>query len=262
MKRQFALVLSTALLFGFAASAHADKASEIADTKAQIAALENETPAMLDRLGALKTEKENQITFVGDAYDKQKANYDQEVAAFNQKQDNVNRQYELLKPSLDNYSQRVNAHNANQCTEKCVNGSCDGSCAGYVAEKNQLDANKAQLEQAYAPVDAAAQQLQSQRDNLAQTHEKLETIRTGLNDEIESWKGKVAQLKAEWDEHSAKIAALEAKLAALYGSVNSCTQDIPVECDKPAIGPDGKPILDQNCEQMHAACAKMFDGNR
>jgi len=238
-----------------------DKAAQIADVKNQIAALENDTPAMLDRLKTLNTEKDNQITFVGQAYDKQEAQYQQDVAAFEQKAGNLKRQYDLLQPALDNYNQRVAAHNANQCTET----NHDGSCGWYTAEKNQLDANEAQLRQAYAPLDQQKAQLQSDKSYLDQTQEKLETIRTGLNDEIASWKGKVAQLKADWEEHEAQLAKLNAELAILYGSVNNCMTEVYTTnpgCERPAYGPDGKPILDQNCERMKAECSKMFDGNR
>jgi chromosome segregation ATPase len=265
MKRYFeVLVITTALMFGFATLARADKASEIADVKNQITALENDTPVMLKTLETLKTEKENQIDFVGAAYDKQEANYEQELAAHNQKSADIKRQYQLLEPSLENYKQRLAQHNGNQCTEKCVNGSCDGSCAWYTAEKNQLDNNRSQLEQALAPVNAANDQLQSDAANLQQTHEKLEEIRTNLNSEIDGWKGRIAQLKADWDEHQAQIAKLNAQLAILYGSVNNCMQEVNAtqECQRPAIGPDGKPILNQNCERMKAECGKMFDGNR
>jgi DNA repair exonuclease SbcCD ATPase subunit len=265
MKLRFVLpLLFVSLMFGFAVSARADKASDIANVKNQIATLENETPAMLKTLETLKAEKENQIDFVGAAYDKAEANYEQSVAAYNQKNADVKRQYQLLEPALENYKQRVDQHNANQCTEKCVNGSCDGSCAWYTAEKNQLDNNQAQLQQAYAPIDAAARQLQSESADLDQTKGKLEEIRTNLNSEIESWKGKIAQLKAQWEEHEAQLAKLNAELAILYGSVNNCMQEVNAtpECQRPAIGPDGKPILDQNCEEMKAQCSKMFDGNR
>jgi chromosome segregation ATPase len=240
----------------------ADKAQDIANVKAQIAALENETPAMLDRVSDLKKEKENQIDFVGQAYDKQEAQYEQQVAAHNQKDAEVAHQLAIYKPSEDNYNERVAAHNARSCTEKCYNGQCDGSCAWYTAEKNQLDANKAELEREYAPIRQAVQELQQDSTYLQETHEKLETIRTGLNDEIANFKAKVAQLQADWDAHTQKMAQLQAQLAALYGSVNDCLRDIPAECQQPAYGPDGKPILNQNCEDMKAQCSKMFDGNK
>jgi chromosome segregation ATPase len=241
-----------------------DKAAQIADVKNQIAALESETPAMLDKLGALKTERENQIDFVGQAYDKQKANFEQEAAAFQQKVAEVKHQEAILAPSIENYNQRVQAHNAHQCTEKCVNGSCDGSCAWYTAEKNQLDANQAQLQQAAAPIEARKAQLAQEASNLQETAGKLETIRTNLNSEVESWKGRVAELKAQWEAHEAKMAALEAQLAALYGSANACMAEAKSSptCQAPAYGPDGKPILNQDCERMVAKCRTMFDGSK
>jgi chromosome segregation ATPase len=259
MKRLLLVVLALCL----SGVCWADKASDIANIKNQINTLENETPAMLERLGTLKTEKENQIDFVSQAYDKQKAQFEQDATAFSQKANDLKRQYQLLEPALENYNQRVTAHNSRQCTETCTNGVCDGSCAWYTAEKAQLDANQAQLQQAYAPLDSQKAQLATQQSYLEQTSEKLETIRTGLNDEIASWKSKIQQLQAEWEEHQKKIAALQQQLAAIYGSVNQCLADIPVECERPRIDPaTGKPVLDQNCEIMKADCSKMFDGNR
>jgi chromosome segregation ATPase len=260
MKRTLLFASLCTLLLAVSAFAQ-DKAAQIADVKNQIATLENETPAMLKTLEGLKTEKEDKITFVSNAYDKAEANYEQESAAFVQKAQNLGRQYELLKPALDNYNQRVAAHNAHQCTET----NHDGSCGWYTAEKNQLDNNQAQLQQAYAPLDAQKAQLQSEQANLAQTHEKLETIRTNLNSEIDSWKGRIAQLKADWDAHEAKMAQLEAKLAALYGDNQSCMAEVQrtPECDKPnAVGPDGKPLLNGKCEEMVARCRRMFDGSK
>ena len=241
-----------------------DKAAQIADIKSQIATLEGETPAMLQTLDKLKTEKENQIDFPGAAYDKYKAQFDQDAAAFQQKANDLKRQYDLLQPALDNYNQRVQAHNAHQCTEKCVNGSCDGSCAWYTAEKNQLDANEAQLQQAYAPLDARKAQLAQEGANLQQTEDKLNTIRENLNNEVASWKERVGQLKAQWEEHEAKLKALEAQLAALYGDANSCLLEAKQSptCQQPAYGPDGKPILNQDCENLVARCRRMFDGSK
>jgi chromosome segregation ATPase len=237
-----------------------DKASQIADVKNQIATLEGETPAMLTKLNALATEKDNQITFVGDAYDKQEAQLQQDDAALAAKITELKRHYDLLAPAVDNYQQRVVAHNAHQCTEH----NNDGSCGWYTAEKNQLDAQKAQLEQAYAPLDAQKAQLNGEYTNLQETHAKLETIRVNLNNEVADWKGRVAQLKADWDAHVQKITALEAKLAALYGSADACMAEAKSSptCERPAIGPDGKPILNQDCERMVARCRSMFDGSK
>ena len=237
-----------------------DKAAQIADVKNQIATLENDTPGMLDQLNKLKTERADKIDFVGAIYDKQKAKFDQDSQVFLQKANDLKRQYDLLKPALDNYNQRVDAHNAHQCTET----NHDGSCAWYTAEKAQLDNNQAQLAQAYAPLDAQKAQLQTEQGYLTQTGDKLETIRTNLNDEVASWKGRVEQLKADWEAHETKIKALEAQLAALYGDVQSCMAEAKSSptCERPAIGPDGKPILNQDCERMVARCRSMFDGSK
>jgi chromosome segregation ATPase len=252
------LLLCTSICWG------QDKAAQIADVKNQIATLENETPAMLSSLDKLKTERADKIDFVGAAYDKAKANFDQEAAAFQQGVAEVKHQEAILAPSIENYNQRVTAHNAHQCTEKCTNGSCDGSCAWYTAEKNQLDANQAALQQAAAPIDAAKARLAQQASNLQETAGKLETIRGGLNDEIDSWKGRVAELKAQWEAHQQKMAALEAQLAALYGSANACMAEAKSSptCQAPAYGPDGKPILNADCERMVAKCRSMFDGSK
>ena len=237
-----------------------DKAAQIADVKNQIATLEQETPGMLKTLDSLKTEKADKIDWVGQAYDKAKAAYDQEVATFTAKATDLKRHYDLLQPALDNYNQRVDAHNAHQCTET----NHDGSCAWYTAEKNQLDANAAELQKAYAPLDAQKAQLQQEGANLQQTEDKLNQIRTNLNDEVVSWKGRVEELKTKWEEHQQKMAELEAKLAALYGSVDACMAEArsSTTCENPAIGPDGKPILNQDCERAVAKCRSMFDGSK
>jgi chromosome segregation ATPase len=206
--------------------------------------------------------KADDIKFVWNAYTKAKTQYDSDVTNFNNKSNEVKRGFELLEPSIENYKERVNAHNARQCVEQCTNGSCDGSCGWYTAEKNQLDNNLQQLKQAEAPLDAAANQLQSDKSYLDQTYEKLNTIYQGVQSGIAQWKADELALKAEWEANEAEIAKLQAMLAQLQGENMDCFAKIPPACQNPEIGPDGKPILDQNCERMHAACGRMFDGNR
>jgi chromosome segregation ATPase len=199
--------------------------------------------------------KASDIKFVYDAWVKQSAKYKDDLAEYNAKNTEVKRQYELLQPALDNYKQRLAQHNANQCTEVCTNGSCDGKCAWYTAEKNQLDNNRAQLQQAYAPLDAQAQQLQSTAQYLDTTASQLDTIQAGLQKDLATWKQAETDLKAEWDANEAEIARLQALLAKLKGENDACFAKIPPACQM-------NPLLDDKCEQMHAACGKLFDGNK
>ena len=71
------------------------------------------------------------------------------------------------------------------------------------------------------------------------------------------------QLKADYEAAAAREVQLKQQIALLQGDVNSCLSAIPPACQNPAIDPTtGKPILDQNCENMKAVCGKMFDGNK
>lgn len=199
--------------------------------------------------------KADDIKFVFDAYKKADAQYTQDLAAHNAKVTELKRGYELLAPAAENYSQRVDAHNAHQCVEKCTNNSCDGSCAWYEAERSQLDANKASLQAAYAPLDAQGNQLNTEKSYLDQTAQKLDTIQSQLQPDIAAWKAAEAALKAEWDANEADIVQLQAMLAKLKGENDVCFSKIPPACQM-------NPLLDDKCEQLHAACGKLFDGNR
>jgi chromosome segregation ATPase len=234
-----------------------DKAAQIASLKNDLVNVQQNYAPMEKRYDSL-TEKKDEIKFAVDAYTKYNDKYKVDVDDFNNKQNAVNRQQELLNPSIQNYQQRLAAHNSHQCVEY----NHDGSCSGYNAEANQLDANKAQLAQVQAQIDAAQAPLNQQKGYLDQTKAKLDTIWQNNQDNITKWKADMTQLKADYDANLAREKAIQAQLAALYGSVNSCLQEIPAACQQPAIGPDGKPILEQNCERMHAACSAMFDGNK
>jgi chromosome segregation ATPase len=258
MKRillSFLLVLLSAPLFA------QSKAAQIADLQNQINQIDQSFTPMMQHLTEMKTKADN-IQFGIDAYDKAKKQYEADCAVHDQRQDEVTRQFALLKPSIDNYSQRVDQHNARSCTEQCTNGHCDGSCAWYTAEKNQLDANKAQLVEAFNRVNAQQIPLTTEYNDLMQTKAKLQTIYDQNQANVAAWQREMGQIKADYEAAAAKRADLERQLAALYGDVNTCIKAIPPACQSPAIGPDGKPILDQNCENMKAACSKMFDGSK
>ena len=211
--------------------------------------------AALVTVSSTQDKKADDIKFVYDAYTKTKAKYDQDLTAYNTKAAEVMRGYQLLQPSVENYSQRVQSHNAHQCTETCRNGSCDGSCAWYTNERIQLDANKAQLQQAAAPLDAQASQLQTDKGYLDQTFEKLNLIQQGVKSDVAAWKAAQEKLKADWLANEAEIAALQATLAKVKGENDACLAKIPPACQI-------SPLLDDQCEKMHAACGRMFDGNR
>ncbi len=259
MKR-FALLLCTIL---FAVGLFAQTTGD------QINALQQQIDARVAKRADFKAASDAQdakasdIKFVYEAWQKQSAKYDQDLAAYNAKYTEVARGYQLLEPAAENYKQRVSQHNANQCTEKCVNGSCDGSCAWYNSEKAQLDANKAQLEQAYAPLEARASQLQNDKGYLDQTADKLNTIQQGVRTSVATWKEAEERLKSAFLDNEAEITRLQDMIARLRGSYNNCILNIPKECDKPnATLPNGDPLLNGKCEEMHAACGRMFDGNK
>ncbi len=234
-----------------------DKAAQIANLQNELSTVQQSYPAMEKRLDALTTTKGN-IEFAIDAYTKYNDKYKTDIASFNQQQDQVNRQQELLQPSIDNYQQRKAAHNANRCTE--VQGS--GTCNWYNAEADSIDAQRGQIQQAQAQVAAQQNALEPQRQALATTLNQLTEIWNNNQANITKWKADMTQLKADYDAAVAREKEIQSQLAVLYGDVNGCLKQIPAACQNPAIGPDGKPILDQNCEQMHAACGKMFDGNK
>ncbi len=255
MKRHFAVSLFVLLLVIPALAQN--KAAQIADLQNQISNIEQSYPAMEKRFKDLDTQKDN-IKFAVDAYTKYNDKYKQDLGNFNQRQNEVNRQQQLLQPSVDNYKQRVAAHNAHQCTE--VRGS--GTCNWYNNEANQLDANKAQIRQAQAQIDQQQNALEPQRQSLSTTLNQLKQIWDNNQTNIAKWKEDVGQLKSQYEAAAAKEAELKRQLAILQGDNAACLKTIPAACEKPAIGPDGKPILDQNCERMKAACSRMFDGNR
>ena len=201
------------------------------------------------------TAKASDITFAYDAWVKQSAVQQQEVGTLSGKVKELGRQNDLLKPALDNFDQRVNAHNAHKCTEKCSNGHCDGSCAWYTAEKAQLDADMAQLQAAYAPLDRQTAELQNEQTQLNKNGDLLDQIRKNVHTDAANWNEAEAQLKASRDANEAEITRLQVKLAKLRGENSDCFSKIPSACQM-------NPLLDDQCEEMHAACGKSFDGNR
>jgi chromosome segregation ATPase len=203
----------------------------------------------------LSDAKEADIKFVIGTYQKALAKHNEEYDAYQAKYTEVQRGYELLAPAAENYSQRVDAHNAHQCVEKCTGNSCDGSCAWYEQEKAQLDSNKAQLQAAYAPLDAQGRDLKQTYDYLSTTASQLAEIKSKALADIEAWKTTATALKAEWDANEEAIQRLEGELAKLKGENDACFSKIPPACQV-------NPLLDDKCEQMHAACGKLFDGNK
>lgn len=234
-----------------------DKLAQIENLQNQLTEVQANYAPMEKRYDALDTKKD-EIKFANDAYVKYHDQYVTDVNNFNAKRDEVNRQQQLLGPSVENYKQRLAAHNSRQCTEY----NHDGSCNWYNNEANSIDAQRNQIAQAQAEIDAQQAPLDQQAANLEQTKGKLDTIYDLNVQNIAKWKADMAQLKADYQANLAQEKAIQAKLAELYGSVDVCLKQIPAACQNPAIGPDGKPILDQNCERMHAACGKLFDGNK
>jgi hypothetical protein len=206
--------------------------------------------------GNVLDKKADQISFVYDAFVKQSAVQTQELAAYDAKNADVAHRMAVIQPSLDNWTQRLNYHNANKCTEHCTQGGgCDGSCAGYERERVQLEQNQAALKEAMAPITALANEVDAQHDHLVITSGQLAEIQAGLQKDVPAYKAAEAALKADWDANEAAIARLQAQLAKYKGENDACFAKIPPACQV-------NPLLDDQCEKMHAACGKMFDGNR
>jgi len=256
MKRIVVLSLLWGLLLALPMFAQ-DKASQIASLQGQIDTIEqNFVPlkARLDDLTALKSRND----FALDAYKKYSAKYSTDLADFNVRRVAVNREQELLNPSINNYTARAAAHNAHQCVEY----NHDGSCNWYNQEAAQLDANKAQLQQAQNAIDAKQAPLDTEKQGLDTTKAQLQTIYDQDAVNVEKYRQGMDQLKSEVFPLVDKENALLRQIAILKGNTADCMKAIPPECEKPQIGPDGKPILNQKCEQMVAQCRAAFDGSK
>lgn len=137
----------------------------------------------------------------------------------------------------------LDAHNANQCKG-------DG-CGWYDAEANQLNARRAQLQ----PVKDS---LDSRKQFLDTTLGQLRELQSVMQAKYEKYTADAKAYNAQNDENEAKIQILAQRwqdlLAKLKGNNDECFAKIPPACQV-------NPLLDDKCEQMHAACGKMFDGN-
>lgn len=211
-------ILFFPLLLLLCAFAFADRDADIKAVQAQIDADVAKRADFGKRVAALE-QRQAELKSASEAWERQSAELDKEVAAYKAKFDSITQGYKLLDPMLNSYNQRVAAHNAHQCTEKCVNGSCDGSCAWYTAEKTQLDADKQSLEQAYAPLDKQKAELTAalkpELDRLIKTGESLDQTRSNLDADIATWKDALAKLKAEYNANEAEISKLQARLSEL-----------------------------------------------
>ncbi len=252
--RRTALTLLACLLA--AAAFCQDKAAQIANLEAQLNAVQATYAPIEQRLKALDVDRSNN-QFAADAYKKYNAKYSDDVNSFNNQQDEVNRQQDMLNTSVVNYKQRLAQHNANKCVQ--VAGS--GTCNWYNNEADQLNANQAQIAQAQTVLDQSNRSLDTQRQSLVTTKSQLDTIWNQGKANDDKYVAAMDQLKADYRASRAKELELQRQLAILKGDRAACFKAIPPACQNPAVGPDGKPILDQDCERMHAACGKMFDGN-
>jgi len=234
-----------------------DKAAQVADLQNQITAIDQSFVPMKDRMDALEKQNEDS-KFTWGAYKKANDQYNADIAAFNVKMDAANRASQLLKPSIDNFDQRLASHNANQCVER----NHDGSCGWYNNEAAQLEANRAQLNQAKAQVDAQFAALTPEAQRLDTTKAQLTTIyNQGMANDAK-WRQGMDQLKSDYYGAVDKQNELKRKLAILQGSRDDCFKAIPPKCQTPQIGSDGKPVLDQDCERMVAQCRAAFDGSK
>jgi peptidoglycan hydrolase CwlO-like protein len=155
--------------------------------------------------------------------------------------DAYKKQNDRWKQDADNLNVQIRYHNDHMCTEKCVNGKCDGTCQWYRDEAERENSGGAQLKQ--------------QAD-------LLEQIRNNVLRDTQDYAERVKALAEKSDENTALIDRLKAQLLDLLGRYDQCRGSIPANCDAPnAVGPDGKPVLKAACERMHAKCGRMFDGN-
>src|SRR5271156_3913517 len=109
-------VMLTLLVVFNAAAFSQDKAAQIANLESQLSAVQATYGPMEDRLKALDVDKSNN-QFAADAYKKYNAKYAEDTVAFNNQQDEVNRQQNMLNVSSQNYLQRLAQHNAARCTQ-------------------------------------------------------------------------------------------------------------------------------------------------
>jgi septal ring factor EnvC (AmiA/AmiB activator) len=171
-------------------------------------------------------QKKDDILFAFDAWKKQSGIFEQDANDLNMRMD-----------ALD---AKVEQHNAHQCTEQCVNGHCDGSCAGYTAEKQKLDDQQGAL--------------RAEQAQLGKTANLLDQIRAQGNTDTEAWATKAKQLIADNADNEANIEHFQAQLVDLRKQYDSCRGSIPADCQV-------RNVLNDKCERMHAACGKLFDGN-
>jgi len=260
MKRYFgALILTVACLMTLAA--HADTIddqinaaqSSLNDHLAKREALTNQWPAF--------EQKKSDIEFAYAAYQKQAPIVKQEIAAWTQKEDSCAAQFAAYVPALNQLEADGTRHNNTSCTEKCdQNGSCDGTCAWYEAERQALEQRQATLKAQVAPILAQKAELEKEGDTLQQSAKDLDTIMDNVSAQTLQWTADVKQFKADWDDNEAQIQVLQntlARLKQIKTAVDSCTRSIPAECEAP-----NTPYWVGQCAKMHADCGRIFDGNQ
>jgi peptidoglycan hydrolase CwlO-like protein len=209
---------------------------------------------------ALVTRKDNN-DFAYSALVKQAPIVSQEIDQIGAHQKAIDSKYDALKEQVADLQAAGNKHNSISCTEKCTQGGgCDGSCAWYTAEKNQLESRQAQLNTEIESVNSENANLDTQRQTVKQSAQDLVEIQTKCESEAAAIQAAAQQLTAEWDENERQIqvyANTIKRLQQIKDANDSCMRSIPSECDSP-----NTPALVTKCEQMHASCGKMFDGNR
>lgn len=199
----------------------------------QINALKTQLNAAIDKRSELGTQekaleqKKSDIEFAWAAAQKQEGILKDEITDFTMK--------------ANDYTAAVQRHNANQCTEQCTNGRCDGSCGWYTAEKSQLDQRQSAL--------------QSEQAQLQTNAGLIDQIKQNVYNDTQTWTVQAKQLLADYNDNEAAIGRLQDQLTQLMAQYNACRGSIPSDC---AVSP----LLDDKCEKMHAVCGKLFDGNR
>jgi chromosome segregation ATPase len=253
------LPVMVALLVVFSVAAHAD------DIDAQIIAAQTSLTQHMTKRVTMTAQwpafeqKKSDIEFAYAALVKQAPIVKQEAEEIGAKQRNIDAQYDSLKSAVAQLQADGARHNANSCTEKCTQNSCDGSCAWYNNEKAALEQRQANLNQQIQSVNAANQENDNQRQTVKKSAEDLQVIQDKVSADTLQWTADVKQFKADWEDNEAQITVLQntlARLKQIKTQVDGCMRSIPTECDNPATTE-----LVTRCEKMHAACGKMFDGN-
>ncbi len=137
----------------------------------------------------------------------------------------------------------LDSHNANRCQGNGC-GWYDQEAANLNARRDQLQVQKNSLDQRKQFLDTTLGQLRELKGVMDAKYDKYQADANAFN----------AQNKANEEKLQGLITQWNALVAKLRGNNDACFAKIPPACQV-------NPLLDDKCEQMHAACGRMFDGN-